>query len=638
MVIIRVLGRAFMLFNARSSRIVDAVEIINMFHKELLFGAATVSVYATPTFAQTPTDIDEIILTSTRLGQTANEAGTAISIITSDDIDLLGFDYAVDALASAPGVTINQNGAFGGQASVRIRGASSEQTLVLIDGIAVNDPTSPGGGFNFARLDTANIDRIEVLKGPQSTLWGSDAIGGVVSVTTKKTKEGGSLSGFGEIGSFDTFRGGGSVGAANDIGDFRLAVSAINTDGISKADEVNGNTEEDGYESVTISSRAGLNLGPARLNGSLLYTTGDTEFDSFVFGDQGNVGDGEEVSVTEELSGNISLNVPLLDGRFDNLFLLGYSEIDRENFSNGSSSFDANGDRTTLRYQGTFNINNQHKIAFGVEHEESQNADEETSIDGFFSLYELKPLEGLTLTAGVRLDDHERFGSETTGRLAVAYNVTEHLILRGTWGQGFKAPTIFQTTFFCCGATEPNADLLPETSDGFDVGFDWYSTNQRGKIGVSYFDQSVENLINFSFAIGGYNNIPGADRSGVEVYGNYQLIDWLNISANYTFIDAKDNIGDTLVRVPESSGDVTLHFMPEGPISGAVLVRYNGEEEDSNGVVDDWVRVDLNAAYELNGNVDFFGRIENLLDEDYQQILGYGTLGQSGSIGVRLRY
>jgi len=596
------------------------------------------SVSVAPSFAQGTADNDEIIITSTRLGQTANEAGTAISIITSDDIESLGFDFAVDAIAAAPGVTVNQNGAFGGQASIRIRGAGSEQTLVLIDGVSVNDPTSPGGGFNFARLDTANIERIEILKGPQSTLWGGDAIGGVVSVTTKKAKEGVSLSAFGEIGSFNTLRGGASVGGANETGDFRLALSTINTDGISKADEANGNTEEDGHESLTVSGQGGLNVGSARLDGSLLYTTGDTEFDSFVFGSQGNVGDGAEVSETEELSGNVSLKLPLLDGRLENLFLVGYSEIDRQNFSNGSSSFGAEGDRTTLRYQGTFNVNDQHTLAFGAEHEESQSANEKTSIDGFFGLYEFKPLENLTLTAGLRLDDHERFGSETTGRLAVAYEVSEQLTLRGTWGQGFKAPTIFQTTFFCCGATEPNADLLPETSDGFDVGVDYRTKDGRGEIGISYFDQTVENLINFSFAIGGYNNIPGAERSGVEIYGNYQIVDWLNISANYAYIDAKDNAGDTLVRVPENSGDVVFNFMPDGPISGAVLVRYNGEEQDSNGVVDDWVRVDLNAAYEVNENIEFYGRIENLFDEDYQQILGYGTPGQSGSVGIRLRY
>ena len=609
-----------------------------MSYKTFLVGATLASVLASPAFAQIASNPDELIITSTRLGQTAQEAGTAVSIITREDIDLLGFDFAVDALASAPGVTVNQNGAYGGQASVRIRGASSEQTLVLIDGVTVNDPTSPGGGFNFARLDTANIERIEILKGPQSTLWGSDAIGGVVSIITKRPEAGISLTGFSEVGSYNTIRGGASVSGANEIGDFRLAASAINTNGISKADKANGNTEKDGYESVTVSGQGGLNIGAARIDTTLLYTVGDTEFDSFAFGSQGNVGDGAEVSETEEFSGNVTLKLPLLDGRLENLVLLGYSEIDRLNFTSGTPGFGAEGDRTTLRYQGTFNINESNTLAFGAEHEESRTSDQETSIDGIFGLYELKPLDQLTLTAGVRLDDHERFGSEVTGRFALAYDVTEDLTVRGTWGQGFKAPTIFQTTFFCCGATEPNADLLPEESDGFDVGIDYRVADGRGEVGMTYFDQTVDNLINFSFGIGGYNNIPGAERSGVEVYGNYQVMDWFKVGASYAYIDAQDNAGNTLVRVPENSGDVTFSFTPDAPISGALLVRYNGKEQDSNGVVKDWLRVDLNAAYDLNENVELYGRVENVLDEDYQQILGYGTAGQSGSVGIRLRY
>lgn len=609
-----------------------------MSFKSLLLGAAISSVCAAPLWAQTATNSDEVVITSTRLAQTANETGTAVSVITSEDIELLGFDFAVDAIASAPGVTINKSGPFGGQSSVRIRGAASEQTLVLIDGVSVNDKSSPGGGYDFARLDTANIERIEILKGPQSTLWGSDAIGGVISITTKKAKVGKSATAFGEIGSFNTVRGGVSVGAAGDVGDFRFALTGVNSGGISKADKANGNTEKDGYESLTLSGQGGLNLGVARLEAGLLYTDAETEFDSFVFGAQGNVGDGAELNKSSELSGNVSLKFPLLDDRLENLFLVGFSEIDRENFTDGVFGFGADGSRTTLRYQGTFTVNETNRLAFGAEREESESGDEDTSIDGLFGFYELKPAEKLTLTAGLRLDDHETFGSETTGRLAAAYDITEALTLRGTWGQGFKAPTIFQTTFFCCGATAPNPDLLPEESDGFDVGFDYRTVDGRGEFGASYFNQDVENLINFDFGIGGYNNIPGAERAGVEVYGDYQFTDWLNVSANYAYIDAKDQARDRLARVPKNTADIALAFMPAGPISGALLVRYNGKELDANGPVDDWVRVDLNAAYDINNYAEIYGRVENVLDTDYQQVLGYGTPGRSGSIGLRLRY
>ena len=339
-----------------------------MFYKTALLGAVSLSL-ALPTMAQESeeTTLDTVIVEGSRLDQAATEIGSSVTIITAEDIEELGFDFALDAVASAPGVTINSNGAFGGQASVRIRGAATEQTLVLIDGIPVNGPSSPGGGFNFARLDTENIERIEVLKGPQSTLWGTDAIGGVVSIITKRPGEGLGGSAFAEYGSFNTFRGGASVENGSDIGDFRLALVTTTTDGISKADENNGNTEDDPYEALTLSAKGGLNFGDkARLSADILWTDAEAEFDSFVFGYQVIVGDGAVVSETQELSGNLAFEVSLFDGRLENLALIGFSDIKRENFTNGAPSFDAEGDRSILRYQGTLNINETNTLAFGA--------------------------------------------------------------------------------------------------------------------------------------------------------------------------------------------------------------------------------------------------------------------------------
>ena len=267
-------------------------------------------------------------------------------------------------------------------------------------------------------------------------------------------------------------------------------------------------------------------------------------------------------------------------------------------------------------------------LAFGAEREESNANDDDTSIDGLFALYEFKPTEQLTLTGGLRVDDHERFGSETTGRVAAAFNPTDTLTLRASWGQGFKAPTIFQTTFFCCGATEPNADLQAETSEAFDIGVDFRSPDGKAEAGITYFDQHTENQINFSFAVGGYENIAEVESQGVELYGAYQFTDWLRVSADYAYIDAKDGDGNALVRLPEHSGDVTVSVDPDGPLSGALLVRYNGEEPNTDGTtLDSWTRVDVAGSYDLNERVELFGRIENLFDEEYQQILGYGTPG-----------
>ncbi|MEM1146418.1 MAG: TonB-dependent receptor [Pseudomonadota bacterium] len=605
-----------------------------MSYKFALLSAVSLSL-SWPVLAQDASDeavtLNTVVIEGSRLNQTATEIGSSVSIITADDIEELGVDFAIDAIAAAPGVTVNQNGTFGGQASVRIRGAASEQTLVLIDGIPVNDPSSPGGGFNFARVDTENIERIEILKGAQSTLWGTDAIGGVVSITTKSPEGGLGGSAFAEYGSFNLLRGGASIENGNDQGDFRLAITSTSTDGISRADENDGNTEEDGYEALTLSAKGGLNFGKdARLSADIYWADADTDIDGFAPG----FTDTDETSETEEFSGNVSLTGSLFDGRLENLLLVGYSEIDRENFDAGVSSFSADGERMIYRYQGTLKINDRNTLAFGADRDETDTRGDQTTIDGVFALYEFQPIETVTLTGGLRVDDHSTFGSETTGRVAAAYNPNEQVTLRASWGQGFKAPTIFQLTGG--GFAAPNPDLQPETSESFDAGIDWRSKDGRADASITVFRSDIENLIQFAFS--GYFNEAQVDTQGVELTGRYDLLDWLSVSASYAYIDAEDTDGDPLRRIPEHSGDIRVSIDPDGPFSGAILVRHNDDEPDGSFTVDGWTRVDLSGTYEVNEQVEVFGRIENLFDEEYQQIRRYGTPDLSGSIGIRLRY
>lgn len=586
--------------------------------------------------------IESVIVYGTRLPQAVTEVGSSVSVISAEDIAALGFDFTVDALASAPGVTVNSSGGFGGQASVRIRGAAGEQTLVLVDGVPVNDPSSPGGGFDFARFDPENIERIEVLKGPQSTLWGTDAIGGVVSITTKRPEPGLGGSVFGEYGAFDTFRGGASVSGGDERGDFRLAVARTDADGISKADADNGNDEEDGYAATTVSAQGALALGDrgARLESTVLWTDASADFDSFTAGAEGSIGDGDEATETEELAANLSLSAPLFEGRLANRLLLGYAEIDRQSLSAGQPTFGAEGQRLILRYQGTLELNARHTLAFGAEREDMQSGDDDTNIAGYFALYEYRPVDMLTLTGGLRVDDHDRFGNETTARIAAALNPTEALTLRASWGEGFKAPTIFQTTYICgfCGLSAPNADLVPETSEAYDVGLEWRSGAGRLTAGLTLFAQESENLIDFSFSAG-YDNIARVDSRGAELFSTLQLTQSLRLDLNYAYIDAEDGSGRERARLPKHSGDLSLSWNPDSPFSGTLLLRHNGEEANTDGsTLDDWTRIDVNGRWAFSDRLELFTRVENLLDADYQQILGYGTPGLSAYLGARLRY
>ena len=609
-----------------------------MLKKQILLCALSLFIVCQNSHAAEPkSEIEEIIVTALRLNTTVQQSGSSLSIIDEELIRDRGYNFLADAIVSATGVTLNQNGSFGGQASVRIRGFSSDQTLVLVDGVPVNDTTSPGGGFNFGALDALDVQRVEVLKGPQSTLWGTDAIGGVVNIVSKPAAEdlSGNISVLG--GSFGSQRLSGTISSANDHGDFRVSYADAKTDGISKADEDDGNDEEDGFDSQTVSVKGGLNLWKAaRLDVFYRDTDASTEFDSFgvVTGTQ----DGNERSDTDHSSAQATLSFNLFSDRLENTLTYGHTEIERKNFTDDVSSFSADGERTLFRYQGSFSISETQLLSVGYETEESESGNDDTTIDGAFALYRFEPLENVTLSLGVRRDDHDTYGSETVGRIAAAWQVSESLLLHSSWGEGFKAPTLFQTTFFCCGATSANTGLKAEYSDAYDVGMSYEFADGDALLSATYFDQNTQDLINFSFAVGGYENIAEVDSSGVELEFSYAFSDAWGITTNLTYLDSEDGSGNEQVRLPEITADLSLSWKPSKALRSSLVVIYNDEEGDSRGTVDSWTRADLSASYQLPKNIELFARIENLFDEDYQQIFGYGTPERSGYIGARYQF
>ncbi len=604
----------------------------NMKHLSKLCAATAFVAFTTPAFAVD----DEIIVEGLRLPTPIGEAGSSVDVITAEDIELRAYQFALDAIATAPGVTINQNGAFGGLASVRIRGASTDQTLVLVDGVPFGDPTAVGGGYDFSILDPADIERIEILKGPHSTLWGSDAIGGVVNIITKRAGEGFGGRAFLEGGSFATIRGGGAVYGGGRAGDFRLSVSGLTSNGISKAEEDDGNPERDGYDSYAVDGGGGVNLGCVRLEAKARYQTGETQIDGFpppTF----SLSDSDDKSSTDQLSLHGRAIAPLFGDRLNNEISVGFTDITRNGSFGGFATKDE-GDRLVLRYQGTAKLLDRHRIAVGAEREETQANRDETSINAVFGLLEIKPLERLTVSAGVRYDDHSTFGDEVTARAAAALAITETVTLRGSWGEGFKAPTIFQLTQ-SFGVLPPNADLQPETSQAFDVGVDFAGFDGRAKLHLTYFNRDTENLIIFA-PNSRYENLARTEAQGLEASAELALTDRVALNAGYAYIDAKDaTTGARQIRTPRHSGDASLSYRDER-LSGALSVRYNGDETEGlfGSDVDAWVRVDVSAAYAISETIELYGRIENLLDADYQQISGYGTPGLSGYGGVRLTF
>ena len=580
-------------------------------------------------------EIENITIRSTRIPAGAKDIGSSLYIISEDQIKARGFKDAIDAISSAPGVTSKQNGSFGGVGTIRIRGASSSQTLVLVDGVPVNDSSSPAGGYNFEYLNTSNIQSIEVLKGSQSTLWGSDAIGGVINIYTKQP-ESTSFGASAEIGSFGLKRGSADINFSGSNNRFRVSTSKTSVDGISKADERDGNSEDDGFESESYSMSGSIDLESLTLKGSLSYMESQVEYDSYGF--VTGVQDGDEKSNTDEFIGSIAAFFDFFDGKLQNSIFISQSDINRDYYSNGSFSFGAEGKRELIRYQGNIEVNEFNKIAFGLESEESQVDADESTIDGSFLLYEFRPNNKIIISTGIRNDDHEGFGSKTTRRISGTFKPSDNLIIRSSWGEGFKVPTIFQSTYFCCGATIANSSIRPETSTSYDFGFELFFNEMNSNFSITYFDQDINDQINFSFGIGGYENIDKVNSKGFEVALDYQISKLMSLYLNYSYIDSVDGNGSSLFYVAKDSGEAGLIYEPNNNYSGSIIARYNGSESSSYGKIDSWIRFDVNGSYRLSGANELYFRIENLLDEEYQQIFGYGTPERSGFIGLRTKF
>ena len=604
----------------------------NFLNKLFLFIILSINIsFLNSTFAN---EVKEIIVKGARIDISEDNFGSSIFILDSEEIRLRGIRSAIDAISSSPGVTAKKNGSFGGVGSVRIRGASSSQTLVLIDGIPVNDASSPGGGYNFEYLNTSNIDRIEVLRGSQSTLWGSDAIGGVVNIYTKSADKN-SINLLSEFGSFGLRKINSELGIASNSSKFLFLVDDTSLDGISKADKNDGNVEKDGFETNSYSFKGDIDLNNIQIKGLLSYIKSDVEYDSFGF--VTGVQDGDERSITEEFIGNLTIKFNLFDDKLVNTFSVNQSDISRDYFTNDNLTFGADGERKLYRYQGNTGFGEFNKIAFGLEKEESSVNADKLSIDSYFFLYQFQPIKDLVISAGIRNDDNKGFNSKTTRKISAAYRVFDNLSIKTSWGEGFKVPTIFQTTFFCCGAESANTNIRPEESTSYDLGFD-FSLKDKFSFSLVYFKKDINDQINFSFGLGGYENIDFVESDGFEISVNSQISEEINLYLNYSYIDSIDGRGQRLINIPKDSGELALTYNSSFNLSGSLTIKYNGSEISTYGNLDSWSRADINLFYKLNNYSEVYFRVENLLDKNYQQVFGYGTPDRSGLVGVKVNF
>ena len=546
------------------------------------------SSFATPNIAQAQQETassedDVIVVTVNRRPQPLSQVGSSVSVISAATLEKSQQNFVIDALETIPGVAISQNGAFGGSASVSIRGAGGDRTVMLIDGVQLNDTSATGGAYNFGTLDTYNIDRIEILRGPQSTLYGSDAIGGVINIITKTGGDGFGGKMFLEGGSFNTQRGGASIHGGDELFGYSLSASGVSTDGISSAEENDGNTERDGLRSYNFYGKITSELSENfRLEVMSRYSDNETDFDSF-----GPV-DGDEVSHVDEFSAVARGHLELLDGSFINTFSAEYSEIDRRNVSNGVQSYQARGSRLNFDYLGVYTVNSDFTVSGGLQHERTRSntlTDETFDLTSVFGELAFTGVDGLVLTGGGRYDDHKTFGNRSTFRVTGSYEFADTgTRLIANWGEGFKAPSVFQLTYICgfCGATEPNTDLNPEIAKGYELGVEQGLVDDRLTIGATYFNLKVDDAIGFDSLQGGYVNFAKTKSEGVEVRAEADVTDNIYISASYTYTDAQDLVAQSPIpREPEHRFTGTLDWAFTDEVAARLTVTHNGAEPQS---------------------------------------------------------
>lgn len=603
--------------------------------KLILVSSACGFAAAHPAFAQTltPDLLDQVTVSALRTPTSVSETGSSVSIITAEEIARRQYAYISDALRDAASVAIARNGGAGGVSSARIRGAASGQTLVVIDGAVVNDPSAPQGGFNFANLDAADIDRIEILRGPQSLLYGADAIGGVIAITTRRQGAGGFVEG----GSFGAVRAGGALAFENARSFGRVSVTGAHTDGISRAD---GGPERDGFRTIAASALAGAAFNDHwRTELTIRASASEAEIDGFP-APNFVLADTEEIEQTKDLllAGRL---LQSFDG-FDGALSVSYNIIDRENRNDSASTFTAKGDRLTADYLAAVNLSEKWRLIAGIEAEQSSarvsGVDETVEAGAAFALLEVKPLTNVTLSAGGRRDEFSNFDGATTARVAGVWNAPSGFNLRASWGEGFRAPTLFELNFDQFGVM-PNPDLRPERARGFDVGIEKsFGEDAQHRLAATFFHTRVRDQIDFDGAGNGYFNIDETRARGVEVEGRLTLRPGLSFDVTYSYIEAVDiATGLQLLRQPRHKGTIATVFKASERLTLSASAIFNGRENDTPSPNDGFVRLDLRASYAMSEKLELYGRVENATDTDYQDISGYGEAGAAAYGGLRVR-
>ncbi len=606
-------------------------------------------------------DVAPVSVTANRTPTPLDAVGASVTVIDRAQIEAQQVRQLSDVLRQVPGLVVSSFGGPGSLAEVRIRGAETNQTLVLIDGVRVNDPSSVGAAYDFGHLQADDVERIEVLRGPQSALYPSDAIGGVINIITRRGDGPPAVSASVEGGSFGTVRVTGNVSAGTDVYDGRVGVTFFRNDGISIGSD---GVEDDGYENLSLTFAGGVRPTDwLALDLTARYSISERELD-----DNAPL-DGANFFENEESSGRLQATLSFLDGAWTTIAGVNLAGFDRPQSDTTGSFIDSRfrsdsigGDIQTSLVVDTPDLaNTVHTFTAAVAHLKEDGifeprgaprVEESITNTSFAGDYQLAVDEQVFLTGSLRHDVNSDFPDTTTYRFTGAYvHPNWGTRLHGSYGTGVKNPTLndlfvdFPSFFFFA-----NPELEPERSTGFDIGIEQPFFDDRASIDVTFFRNWIENLTASGGVFPRFTivNIPGNSlRQGVEVSATASVTEDIDLIGHYTYTFADQADGERLLNVPRHTvgASAVWRFLDDDATLSASLVgeygRYSRDFSlpgSPRVALDGFTLVNVAGSYEITENVEVFGRVENLLDQDYETRPGFANPGISAFAGLRVRF
>jgi vitamin B12 transporter len=586
----------------------------------------------------TPAWADDLVVTANRVETEAAQLGSTVTVITAEEIERKQATTVAQLLRDVPGLSVSNTGGAGRATAVRIRGAESYHTKVIVDGVDLSDPSSSQPQYDFGHLLTSDIERVEVVRGPQSLLYGGEAMGGVINIITKRGSGAPKITALAEVGSNHSYTGSVGLRGSQDRVSYAMTATHLQTDGISAAEKRNGNGENDPYWNQTLTGRLGVRLTDTwsvDFNGRLMRS--QVDYDSW---SGSAAADSDDQMDKTERSGRLATEFTILNGHLTNQFAYAVSETERDiGVGKRQTSF-FDGETQSWEYQGTGRISENHTVVFGAEAKTEETTQDsiirDVSTNSAYADYQFSPIDSLYLTVGSRLDDHEAYGTHTTWRSTAAYLIdATQTRLHGSYGTGFRAPSLYELYHPTWGTPS----LRPEESRGWDVGVEQTFLDGAASVDVTWFDNRLKDLIQWSMA--GYTNIASTRAQGVEVSGQWALSEAWQVDGSYTFTNSRNNAtGIVLARRPKHQGQASVSWRLRNDLSTTATVHAVGNQYDSatGNTVGGYGTVDLSAAYDVTEDVQLFGRVENIADKQYQEVDTYGTPGRTAYLGVRAAF